>query len=66
MVAKLKEREGWEHTIFENSDWQSRSMAINGMKANDKKNIFKMSYRVFPVMSQQKRFGYSDITTCLI
>jgi hypothetical protein len=44
MVTKLKEREGWEHDIFENIDRQSRATAIKGMKDNDKKHIFKMSH----------------------
>jgi hypothetical protein len=54
MVTKLKEHEGWEHDIFENIDWQSRAMTIKGMKANDKKHIFKMIHGSIPVMRQQK------------
>ena len=41
MATKLKEREGWEHEIFENIDWQSWATAIKGMNDNDKKQIFK-------------------------
>ena len=66
MATKLKERKGWEHEIFENIDWQSRAKAIKGMKDNDKKQIFKMIHGALPVMRQQKRFGYSDTTTCPI
>ena len=56
MVTKLKEHEGWEHAIFENIDWQSRATAIKGMKANHKKQSFKMSHGALPVMRQQKIF----------
>ena len=66
MVTKLKEHEGWEHEIFKNIDWHSRATAIKGMKVNDKTHIFKMSHRALPVMRQQKRFGYSNTTTCPI
>ena len=66
MVTKLKEREGWEHEIFENIDWQFQSTAIKWMKANDKKHILKMSHRDLPVIRHQKRFGYSDTNTCPI
>ena len=64
MATKLKEREGWEHEIFENIDWQARATDIKGMNDNDKKQIFKMSHGALPVMRQQERFGYSDTTTC--
>ena len=64
MGTKLKEREGWEHEIFENIDCQSRAAAIKGMNDNDKKQIFMMSHGALPVMRQQERFGYSDTTTC--
>ena len=60
IVENLKEREGWEHAIFENIDWQSRATAIKGMNTNDKKQIFKMSHGALPVMYQQERFGYRD------
>ena len=66
MATKLMEREGWEHKIFENIDWQSRATAILGMKDNDKKQIFKMTHGALPVMRQQERFGYSNTTTCLV
>ena len=62
MVAKLKEREGWEHTIFENIDWRSRATAIRVMNVNDKKQIFKMIHGALPVIHQQERCGYSDTT----
>ena len=52
MVTKLKEREGWEYEVFENIDWQSQA-TIKGMKANDKKQIFKMSHGALPVTRQQ-------------
>ena len=64
MATKLKEREGWEHEIFENIDCQSRATAIKGMNDNNKKQIFKMSHGSLPVMRQQERFGYSDNTIC--
>jgi hypothetical protein len=66
MATQIKELEGWEHEIFKNIDWQSWATEIKGMKANDKKQIFKMSHGALPVMRQQKRFGYSDTTTCPI
>ena len=64
MVKKLKEREGWEHAIFENIDWQLQATVIKGMKANNKKQIFKMSQGALPVVRQQKTFRYRDTTTC--
>ena len=36
MATKLMKREGWEHEIFNNIDWQSRATATMGMKDNDK------------------------------
>ena len=63
MATNLKEREGWEHKIFENINWQSRATAIKGMKDNNKKQIFKMSHGALPVMRQQEIFGYSNTAT---
>ena len=33
------------------------------MKANDKKQIFKMIHGALPLMCHQERFGYSNTTT---